>query len=101
MKGAVVFEKGSTPQYADFSEPEISNENEVLVTVKAASIKNLDKARANGKHYSTENDAHQPTIIGSDGVGYLEDGSKVYFSVKRHRCRKSSGQYSDDGGNSR
>ncbi|WP_160139054.1 zinc-binding alcohol dehydrogenase family protein [Chryseobacterium sp. c4a] len=83
MKGAVVFEKGSTPQYADFPEPEISNENEVLVTVKAASIKNLDKARANGKHYSTENDAHQPTIIGSDGVGYLEDGSKVYFFSKK------------------
>ncbi|MBP2617241.1 zinc-binding alcohol dehydrogenase family protein [Chryseobacterium jejuense] len=83
MKAAVVFEKGSTPQYANFPEPEISNQNEVLVTVKAASIKNLDKARASGKHYSTENAAHQPTIVGSDGVGYLEDGSKVYFFSKK------------------
>lgn len=83
MKAAVVFEKGSAPQYADFPEPEISNKNEVLVTVKAASIKNLDKARASGKHYSTENEAHQPTIVGSDGVGYLENGSKVYFFSKK------------------
>lgn len=83
MKAAVVFEKGSVPQYADFPEPEISNENEVLVTVKAASIKNLDKARASGKHYSTENEEHQPTVVGSDGVGYLLNGSKVYFFSKK------------------
>ncbi|WP_294328055.1 zinc-binding alcohol dehydrogenase family protein [uncultured Chryseobacterium sp.] len=83
MKAAVVFEKGSTPQYADFREPEITDENEVLVTVKAVSIKNLDKARASGKHYSTENEIHQPTIVGSDGVGYLENGSKVYFFSKK------------------
>ncbi|RXM62731.1 zinc-binding alcohol dehydrogenase family protein [Chryseobacterium sp. CH1] len=83
MKAAVVFETGSTPQYADFPEPEISNESEVLVAVKAASIKNLDKARASGKHYSTENEIHKPTVIGSDGVGYLEDGSKVYFFSKK------------------
>ncbi|OCA78966.1 alcohol dehydrogenase [Chryseobacterium contaminans] len=83
MKAAVVFEKGRSPQYADFPEPEISNKNEVLVTVKAASIKNLDKARASGKHYSTENEAHQPAIVGSDGVGYLENGSKVYFFSKK------------------
>lgn len=82
MKAAVVFEKGSTPQFADFAEPNVM-ENEVLVSVKAASIKNLDKARASGKHYSTENDVHQPTIIGSDGVGYLENGSKVYFFSKK------------------
>nr|WP_315033228.1 zinc-binding alcohol dehydrogenase family protein [uncultured Chryseobacterium sp.] len=79
MKAAVVFEKGSIPQYADFPEPEIANENEVLVNVVAASIKNLDKARAGGKHYSTENEEHQPTVIGSDGAGHLEDGSRVYF----------------------
>lgn len=83
MKAAVVFEKGQTPQYADFSEPEAIQENEVLVSVKAASIKNLDKARASGKHYSTENEQHQPTIVGSDGVGYLENGSKVYFFSKK------------------
>lgn len=83
MKAAVVFEKGSTPQYADFPEPETVQENEILVSVKAASIKNLDRARAGGSHYSTENETHQPKIIGSDGVGYLENGNKVYFFSKK------------------
>lgn len=83
MKAAVVFEKGGIPQYADFPEPEVGQENEVLVSVKAASIKNLDKARASGKHYSTENKVHQPAVVGSDGVGTLEDGTKVYFFSKK------------------
>ncbi|PKF75164.1 zinc-binding alcohol dehydrogenase family protein [Chryseobacterium sp. PMSZPI] len=82
MKAAVVFEKGNSPQYADFPEPTTMQENEALVFVKAASIKNLDKARASGKHYSMENKTHQPTIIGSDGVGFLENGTKVYFFSK-------------------
>ncbi|MFP3832499.1 quinone oxidoreductase family protein [Chryseobacterium sp. SIMBA_028] len=83
MKAAVVFEKGQAPQYADFPEPKVIQENEALVSVKVASIKNLDKARASGKHYSTENNVHQPTIVGSDGAGYLENGSKVYFFSKK------------------
>lgn len=83
MKAAVVFEKGNAPQYADFQEPEVTQETEILVSVKAASIKNLDKARASGNHYSTENEIHQPTIVGSDGVGFLEDGTKVYFFSKK------------------
>ncbi|AZA81328.1 alcohol dehydrogenase [Chryseobacterium lactis] len=83
MKAAVVFEKGGIPQYAEFLDPEIVQENEVLVSVKAASIKNLDRARASGNHYSTENEAHQPKIIGSDGAGYLENGNKVYFFSKK------------------
>ncbi|MCQ9634412.1 zinc-binding alcohol dehydrogenase family protein [Chryseobacterium sp. WG23] len=83
MKAAVVFEKGSIPQYTDFPEPEIITDNDVLVSVKAASIKNLDRARASGNHYSADNEAFQPKIIGSDGVGYLENGTKVYFFSKK------------------
>ncbi|WP_288438280.1 zinc-binding alcohol dehydrogenase family protein [uncultured Chryseobacterium sp.] len=82
MKAAVVFEKESIPQYTDFPDPEIQ-ENEILVSVKAASIKNLDRARAGGNHYSTEHQEHQPTIIGTDGAGYLENGDKVYFFSKK------------------
>lgn len=83
MKAAVVFEKGGIPQYADFPDPIINNENEALIFVKAASIKHLDGARASGKHYSTKNKEHQSTIVGSDGVGVLENGSKVYFFSKK------------------
>ncbi|MCS3530270.1 zinc-binding alcohol dehydrogenase family protein [Chryseobacterium sp. JUb7] len=83
MKAAVVFEKGGIPQYADFPDPIINDDHEAQIFVKAASIKHLDRARASGKHYSTENKEHQPAIIGSDGVGFLENGSKVYFFSKK------------------
>lgn len=83
MKAAVVFEKGSIPQYADFQDPETPQENEVQITVKAASIKNLDRAIAGGSHYSVSSEAHQPRIIGTDGAGYLENGQKVYFFSKK------------------
>lgn len=82
MKAAVVFEKGSIPQYADFPEPEIT-ENGIPVTVKAASVKNLDRAIAGGNHYSVSSEPHQPRIIGTDGAGYLENGRKVYFFSKK------------------
>jgi NADPH:quinone reductase-like Zn-dependent oxidoreductase len=83
MKAAIVFEKGGIPQYADFPDPIVNNDNEALIFVKAASIKHLDRARASGKHYSTENKEHRSTIVGSDGVGLLESGSKVYFFSKK------------------
>ncbi|GEJ45066.1 zinc-binding alcohol dehydrogenase family protein [Chryseobacterium sp. ON_d1] len=82
MKAAVVFEKGNIPQYTDFPDPEVQG-NEILVSVKAASVKNLDRARAGGNHYSTDNQEHQPAIIGTDGAGYLENGDKVYFFSKK------------------
>lgn len=82
MKAAVVFEKESIPQYADFPDPEIT-EKGIPVMVKAASIKNLDRAIAGGNHYSVSSEAHQPRIIGTDGAGYLENGQKVYFFSKK------------------
>lgn len=83
MKAAVVFEKGNIPQYADFPNPETPQDNEVQVLVKAASIKNLDRAIVGGNHYSVSNEVHQPKIIGTDGAGYLENGEKVYFFSKK------------------
>jgi NADPH:quinone reductase-like Zn-dependent oxidoreductase len=83
MKAAVVFEKENNPQYAEFPDPEIPKENEVQVTVKAASIKNLDRAIAGGSHYSVSSEKHQPKIIGTDGAGYLSNGQKVYFFSKK------------------
>lgn len=65
---------GELPQYIDFPEPVITNEDEVLVTVKAVAIKHLDKSRAAGKHYSTDHGK----VIGGDGVCLLADGTRVY-----------------------
>lgn len=83
MKAAVVFEKENIPQYTDFPDPDIPKDNEVQVSVKAASIKNLDRAIAGGSHYSVSDEVHQPKIIGTDGAGYLENGEKVYFFSKK------------------
>jgi NADPH:quinone reductase-like Zn-dependent oxidoreductase len=78
MKAAIIFQKGEMPQYTEFPEPVVKNEEEILISVKAAAIKHLDKSKASGKHYSTKNDIHNAKVIGGDGVGLLEDGTRVF-----------------------
>lgn len=78
MKAAVLYSKGAMPQYADIPEPEAQGEDEVVIRVKAAAIKHFDKKRASGKHYSTANQTQAATVIGGDGVGLLEDGTRVF-----------------------
>ena len=78
MKAAVVYTKGELPKYAEFPEPIASNENEVLVSIKAVAITNLDKGIASGDHYSSEKENQNGFIVGSDGIGILENGTRVY-----------------------
>ncbi len=78
MKAAVVYKKGELPKYAEFPEPITANENEVLISVKAVAITNLDKGIVSGQHYSSENDNSNGTVIGSDAIGLLENGTRVY-----------------------
>jgi NADPH:quinone reductase-like Zn-dependent oxidoreductase len=80
MKAAVLHALGKPPRYEDFPDPEPA-QNEVIVHVKAASLKNIDKAMASGSHY----DAHRelPAICGVDGVGILDDGTRVFCGGAR------------------
>jgi NADPH:quinone reductase-like Zn-dependent oxidoreductase len=78
MKAAVVYTKGELPKYAEFPEPIASNENEILVSIKAVAITNLDKGIASGDHYSSEKENQNGFIVGSDGIGVLENGTRVY-----------------------
>ncbi|WP_316834651.1 zinc-binding alcohol dehydrogenase family protein [Pedobacter nutrimenti] len=78
MKAAVMYQKGELPQYVDFPEPEVQNEDEVLVTVKAVAVKHFDKGVASGKHYSSEGLKENGRVIGGDGVCVLKDGTRVY-----------------------
>lgn len=78
MKAAVVYKKGELPKYAEFPEPIAANENEVLISVKAVAITNLDKGIVSGQHYSSENHNSNGTVIGSDAIGLLENGTRVY-----------------------
>ncbi len=79
MKAAVVYQQGEMPTYTDFPEPIIQNDDELLITIKAAAIKHFDKGRTSGKHYSADDtDKQNATVIGGDGVGLLEDGTRVF-----------------------
>nr|WP_295928261.1 zinc-binding alcohol dehydrogenase family protein [uncultured Dyadobacter sp.] len=78
MKAAVIYPDGGLPQYTEIAEPEVQNESEVLVTVKAAAVKHLDKGIASRKHYSSGHQAGTPIVPGGDGVCLLPDGTRVY-----------------------
>jgi len=80
MKAAVVMGAGETPVYAEFSEPAPSA-GESRIAVTAAAISQVVKSRASGKHYSSS--GRFPFVVGIDGVGRLDDGSRVYFILPR------------------
>lgn len=79
MKAAVIYHPGELPQYADVPEPLAPAADHLLLTVRAAAIKHLDRSQAKGTHYSTTGEASQPArIIGGDAVGTLPDGTRVF-----------------------
>ncbi|HKV93733.1 MAG TPA: zinc-binding alcohol dehydrogenase family protein [Candidatus Angelobacter sp.] len=76
MNAAVVHKLGNTPQCDEFPEP-VADENEIVVQVLAASLKPVDKQMASGSHYAAPRKL--PFICGTDGVGRLADGQRVFF----------------------
>ena len=89
-----MYSPGEMPQYVDFPDPVVKNDDEVLVSVKAVALKHLDKSRAKGTHYSTSGDQAkvasgelakatsgelaEAKVVGGDGVCLLPDGTRVY-----------------------
>lgn len=80
MKAAVLHAFGQAPRYEEFAGP-APKENEVIVEVKAASLKNIDRGRASGSHY--DNHAQLPVVTGVDGVALLPDGTRIYCGMPR------------------
>lgn len=76
MNAAVVHQLGKPPRCQQFPEP-VAGDNEVIVNVHAASLKQVDKQLASGSHYASPREV--PFICGTDGVGHLEDGQRVMF----------------------
>ena len=66
---------GEAPRYEDFAEP-TPNNDEAIVSVRAASLKHSDMMMADGSHYDSIRQL--PAVVGLDGVGVLEDGTRVY-----------------------
>jgi NADPH2:quinone reductase len=80
MNAAVVQAFDRPPRYTTFADP-IAAEGEKLVSVSAAGLHPIVKALARGTHYGSSGEL--PFIAGVDGVGKLEDGTRVYFGIAR------------------
>ena len=76
MKAAVLHELGRTPKFEQCEEPE-AGEGEVLVRVRAAALKPVDRQLASGAHFASPKEL--PVVCGTDGVGELADGTRVFF----------------------
>lgn len=80
MQAAVVNVLGQAPVFQSFPDP-VAGAGEVEVKVRAAGLHPVVKAIASGAHYSAGGEV--PAVPGIDGVGTLEDGSRVYFGGVR------------------
>ncbi len=77
MNAAIVHSFEAPPQFGTFTDP-VPEAGTQLVTVTAAALSPLVRAQASGKHYSSK--TRFPFVPGMDGIGRLEDGSRVYFA---------------------
>jgi NADPH:quinone reductase-like Zn-dependent oxidoreductase len=80
MYAAVVHAFDAPPRYTTFADP-VAAEGEKIVSVSAAGLHPIVKALAKGTHYGSSGEL--PFVAGIDGVGRLEDGTRVYFGVAR------------------
>jgi len=80
MKAAVLRELGKAPRCEEFAEP-VEGKDEAVVRVRAASLKAIDRQLASGAHYASPREL--PVVCGTDGVGELEDGTRVFFGGPR------------------
>jgi NADPH2:quinone reductase len=80
MNAAVLHELGSAPRFEQFPDP-VPIEGEAIVRVRAASLKPVDKQLASGTHFATQRVL--PRVCGIDGVGVLNDGTRVFFGGPR------------------
>jgi NADPH:quinone reductase-like Zn-dependent oxidoreductase len=77
VRAAVLHEHGGTPRCAEFDEPPRPAGEAVLVDVGAAGLHHLDLLKATGTYYTGP--PPLPSVVGTDGVGSLADGRRVYF----------------------
>ena len=80
MKAAVLSALDQPPRCENFQDPEASD-GEVIVRVRAAALKPIDRQLASGAHYASQQNL--PIICGTDGVGNLDDGRRVFFAAPR------------------
>lgn len=80
MQAAVLHQLGEVPRFEAFADPPVEA-GDVLVRVAAAAIKPIDLVMASGRHHLSP--LILPAVCGTDGVGYLDTGERVYFAGMR------------------
>src|SRR5919201_5395981 len=78
LRAAVLRDYGATPRVEDFEEPG-HLPGCVAVRVAAAGLHHLDLHKSSGTFYTGP--PPLPCVVGSDGVGRLEHGRRVYFDA--------------------
>jgi NADPH:quinone reductase-like Zn-dependent oxidoreductase len=78
LRAAVLHEHGGTPRVEEFDVPQ-QRAGCALVEVAAAGLHHLDLHKATGEFYTGP--PPLPSVVGTDGVGRLEDGTRVYFDA--------------------
>jgi NADPH:quinone reductase-like Zn-dependent oxidoreductase len=76
VKAAVLHEHGEPPQCDQFDEP-VEDNGHMVAEVAAAGVNHLDLLKASGRFYTGP--PPLPSVVGSDGVGRLADGRRVFF----------------------
>jgi NADPH:quinone reductase-like Zn-dependent oxidoreductase len=80
MRALVVHSFQQAPRWVAFPRPmPAPGSDDVLVAVRAAPVTNLVRAIASGRHYSVASGAALPFVAGTEGVGELADGRRVFF----------------------
>lgn len=80
MNAAVLRILGKPPRCEQFPDP-TPGKDEAIIDVRAAALKPVDKQLASGSHYASPREL--PVVCGVDGVGYLVDGTRVFFGGPR------------------
>jgi NADPH2:quinone reductase len=78
VRAAILDAFGETPRCGDFDAPSPAA-GHVVVEVAAAAIHHLDLHKATGTFYMGP--PPLPSVVGSDGIGRLPDGRRVYFDA--------------------
>ncbi|WP_433472182.1 hypothetical protein ACQPZP_25200 [Spirillospora sp. CA-142024] len=80
INAAVLHGIGRAPRYESFPAPLAGDDEAVVtvVTVAAAALKPSDRLTADGVHYAP---TEFPHVVSLDGVGRLEDGTRVAFFI--------------------
>ena len=78
MRAAVLHEHDEPPRAGEFEDP-VEGDGHVVAEVAAAGVNHLDLMKASGRFYTGP--PPLPSVVGSDGVGRLSDGRRVFFDA--------------------